>query len=102
MSTISSKEIRKQYHSKKSIFLAAWPAPLLITFQAELGETLRKAPNDDPLKARPAEGRLWPSVNDGNDAIADHFQLNWFVLSVRAQECIHCLKAWRSPIHSLR
>ena len=53
-------------------------------------------------EARPAEGWIWPSVNDSNDAIADHFQLNWFVLSVRAQECIHCLKAWRSPIHSLR
>ena len=48
-------------------------------------------------------GQIPPlSVNDGNDAIADHFQLNWFVLSVGAQECIHCLKAWRSPIHSLR
>ena len=67
MRTISSKEIWKQYHSKKSICLAAWPVPLLITFQAELGETLRKAPNDDPLKARPAEGQLLPSEHDDSD-----------------------------------
>ena len=45
----------------------AWPVCLLITFQAERIETLRKAPNDDPLKARLAEGQLWPSDNDDND-----------------------------------
>ena len=67
MSTISSKEFRKQYQSKKSIFLAAWPVCLLITFQAERSQALRKPPNDDPLKARPAEGQLWPSDHDGND-----------------------------------
>ena len=38
-----------------------------MTFQAERSETLRKAPNDDPLKARPAEGQPWPSVHDDND-----------------------------------
>ena len=40
MRTISSQEIRKQHQSKKSIFLAAWPVYLLITFQAERTMTM--------------------------------------------------------------
>ena len=57
----------------RCIFLVAWPFCLLITFQAERSETLRKAQNDDPLKARPAEGQLWPSDHNGKGSFQKRF-----------------------------
>ena len=38
----------------------------------------------------------------GDDAIEDHFQGNWFVSMLCTEECIHCLKAWVSPLDRRR
>ena len=73
LNTFSSKEIWKQCQfSKKSIFLAEGPHNL--SFRTERRRRKRAVKKmfrpsllispDDPLWARPADGRLWPTNND--------------------------------------